>query len=74
MKESGTINGDLPEIFSHTFVMRIWLEETAEEAGYARWRGKITHISSKKEKYIKNLNEIKAFILPYLRNMDIEIT
>ncbi len=48
-------------------MIRIWLEETAEEAGRDFWRGHITHVPSEKRVYLKDLNTILMFIAPYLK-------
>ena len=62
---------DLYEFNTHSFIVKIWLEETAEEAGQATWRGYITHVPSGKRHYLENLDEISHFILPYLREFGV---
>ena len=64
---------DLFEANSHPFIVRIWLEETADEAGRAMWRGHITHVPSGKRRYIKDLDDIKPFIAPYLEAMGVKL-
>lgn len=71
---------NLPEHTTHSFLVKLWLEETAEEAETARWRGHVTHIdrepsakiSRKSRRYIEDLEEIAAFILPYLKAMGVD--
>ena len=60
------------ECSTHSFIVRIWLEETAEEAGQATWRGRITHVSGQESQYLKDLDEIAAFIVPYLEAMGVQ--
>lgn len=55
----------MPRMF-HSFVVRIWIEETAEEAGHAQWRGHITHVPDGTRTYLRSLDDIPAFIGPYL--------
>lgn len=55
----------------HSFVIRIWLEETAVESGTATWRGHITHIPSRERRYIENLDAITQFITYYLQSMGV---
>jgi hypothetical protein len=55
-----------------SFVIRIWVEETAEETGEAVWRGHITHTASGERHFIRNLNEISTFIWPYLKQMGVK--
>lgn len=63
---------DEPEATSHSFIVRVWLEETAEEAGQAVWRGSITHVPSGQRKYLQELGELVAFIQVYLRSMGVQ--
>jgi hypothetical protein len=63
----------LSELALQSFIIRIWLEETAEEAGRATWRGHVTHVSSGKRQYIEDLHRIPAFIGPYLEAMGVEL-
>ena len=64
----------MDEIDSDTqsFIVRVWVEDRAEGAGQRKWRGQITHVSSDKRRYVKNLNEIPDFIAPYLEAMGIK--
>jgi hypothetical protein len=55
---------------THSFIVKIWLEQTATEAGRAKWRGHITHVPDGERRYVQNLDEISAFIDPYLEGMD----
>jgi hypothetical protein len=59
------------EATTHPFIVKIWLEETAEEAGQATWRGHITHVPSGERRYLKSLDEIAAFVAPYLEEMGV---
>jgi hypothetical protein len=62
----------LSRIAPQSFIIKIWLEETAEEAGRATWRGHITHVPSGQRQYIQNLDRIPWFIMPYLEAMGVE--
>jgi hypothetical protein len=48
------------------FIVRIWLEETAEEAGHVLWRGHVTHVASGVRRALSNLEEIAGFIAAYI--------
>lgn len=63
---------DPPEELRHSFFVDIWIEETTAEAGRASWRGSITHIASRKRRHLKDLDDIAAFIRPYLQSMGVE--
>ena len=62
---------DLLESTTHSFIVKVWLEETADEAGQALWRGRITHVPSGERRYLKNIDEILAFIEPYLEELGV---
>lgn len=53
----------------HSFIVKIWLEETGEKTGHAIWRGYITHVLSEQRRYLQNLDDIPDFIAPYLERM-----
>jgi hypothetical protein len=63
---------DLYESNTHSFIVKIWLEETVEEDGRATWRGHITHVISDKRRHLKELDEITAFIRPYLEQAGVD--
>jgi hypothetical protein len=55
-----------------SFIIRIWIEETVQEAGIATWRGQITHVPSGSRRYVEDLAEIGAFIAPYLGRLGVQ--
>ena len=69
-REKGMQRSD-PE--THSFVIKLWLEETMAESGQATWRGRITHVSSGKQYYIKELSGIAITIAPYLEEMEVDL-
>ncbi len=66
------IDLDLFEANTHPFIIKVWLEETAQQAGVAMWRGHITHVPSDERHYLKDLDDITAFITPYLEGMGVK--
>ena len=56
---------------SQSFIVKVWVEERADEAGQGVWRGHITHVPSGERRYLKNLDEIGDFIAPYLESMGV---
>ncbi len=64
--------GNLSEYGPHSFIVKVWLEETAEEAGRAVWRGHVTHVPSGERRYVRRVDDIAAFILPYLESMGVQ--
>jgi hypothetical protein len=56
-----------------SFIVRVWLEETAEEAGQAAWRGSVTSVPNGDQHYIQDLDDIPGLIAPYLEKMGIKL-
>lgn len=54
---------------THPFIVRIWLEETAEEARQPSWRGQINHVPSSQRRTFSRLSDMTSFIVPYLESM-----
>jgi len=63
---------DATEAGTHSFVIKIWQEATADEAGQVIWRGHITHVPGGERRYLKELTEIVSFIKPYLVAMGVQ--
>jgi len=59
------------EAETHSFIIKIWLEERTEETGRARWRGHITHVPSGVRTYVRTLDDVAAVIHPYLEKMGV---
>jgi hypothetical protein len=64
---------DLVEFNTHSFIVKIWIEEPAEEHHKGRWRGHITHVPGGERRYLESLGEIVAFMVPYLLSMDVRL-
>ena len=58
---------------AQSFIVKVWVEDSNGEAGHSMWRGYITHVSSGKRHYIKNLDEISDFIAPHLEEMGVKL-
>jgi hypothetical protein len=56
---------------TQSFIVKIWLEETAEEARQPSWRGQITHVSSGERRTFSRLSDVPAFMVPYLESMGV---
>lgn len=61
----------LHESGTHSFIVKIWLEETASESSQVVWRGHITHVVSGRRCYLQDLSKIEVFIRPYLKEMGV---
>lgn len=62
------------ECNTHSFIIKIWLEENGKGAGGTRWRGRITHVASGAHKHFQELQHTQHFIRSYLQEMGIEPT
>jgi hypothetical protein len=58
---------------SQSFIVKVWVEERAVGESRGVWRGHITHVSSGKRRYLKNLGEIGDVIAPYLEAMGVQL-
>lgn len=65
------VDADAAGAAPQSFIVKIWREGTAEEAGQVVWRGHITHVPGGKRRYLKDLAELVAFIKPYLMAMGV---
>jgi hypothetical protein len=50
----------------HSFVLKIYIEESSSPGGEIAWHGYITHVDSSTRGYIKTPGDILEFITPYL--------
>jgi hypothetical protein len=64
---------DLGERDTHSFIVKIWQEESVEEAGGALWRGRITHVPDSAQTHFQDLMDIPLFIIPYLQEMGFQV-
>ena len=64
---------DSVEQHTHSFIVKIWLDEAHEEVGAARLRGHITHVPGGERRYLKDLSDIQVFMLPYLDSMKVQL-
>ncbi len=55
------------------FVVRIWREARELKDKLPEWRGEIECVNSGQRRYLKNLDEIVAFIAPYLTEMGVKL-
>lgn len=58
---------------AQSFIVKVWVEDSAGETGRGVWHGHITHVPSHERRYLKNLDEIEDFIAPHLEEMGIKL-
>jgi hypothetical protein len=63
---------DLPESDVHSFIVKLRFESHDDEPKRVVWHGHITHVPGGERRYLKELEEIVAFIEPYMRAAGVE--
>jgi hypothetical protein len=57
---------------AQSFIVKVWVEDGSETVGHGVWHGHITHVPSGNRYYMKNLDEIGDFIMPYIEDMGVK--
>ncbi len=63
----------LEEPNAQSFIVKVWVEDKADEGGRGVWHGHVTHVPSHERRYLKNLGEIEDFIAPHLEAMGVKL-
>ncbi len=58
---------------THSFIIKIWIEEVTDDTKQVEWRGHITHVPDGERQYLNGLPDIQKFIVPYLKAMGAEV-
>lgn len=53
---------------THSFVLRVWVEDRCEETAQVRWRGSITHVPSGRTRYFEDLNDMCTFVASHMQS------
>lgn len=64
---------NLPESSRRVFIIRIWREPREIEGALPEWRGVIESTHDNQRRYLKGLDEIITFILPYMEKMGVKL-
>lgn len=59
---------------THSFVVKVWLEQDPKRAGQVLWRGHVIHVMSKQQRYVERLDDISDFVADYLRQSGINLS
>lgn len=62
----------LDEPNAQSFIVKVWVEDSAKKDGRGVWHGHITHVPDHERHYLKNLGEIENFIAPHLEEMGVK--
>lgn len=55
-----------------SFIVRIWVETSAQPGFCAQWRGSVQHVNSGDKRYVDDMEEIVAFFESHLAQHDIQ--
>ncbi len=58
---------------THSFVVKIWLEETDERSEAPTWRGHVTHVPSRNRRYVDDLQGVIDFIAIYIEQLGADV-
>ncbi|GAC1382632.1 MAG: hypothetical protein NVS4B7_17740 [Ktedonobacteraceae bacterium] len=58
---------------TQSFIVKVWIEDSAGKDGPGVWHGHITHVPGHERRYLKNLAEIQDFIAPHLEEMGVKL-
>jgi len=61
-----------PEFNTHSFIIKIWIDDAGQGVNQATWRGHITHVPSGERRYLKKLDDILSFMETYLEALGVE--
>lgn len=58
---------------THSFIIKLWLEDFDRKRKRLVWRGHITHVANGKRRYVQHMIQIISFIVPYLEEMGVKV-
>jgi hypothetical protein len=56
---------------SHSFVVKVWVEDSPAGGARPRWRGHITHVPDEQRRYFERIEPLVEFIVGYLESMGV---
>jgi hypothetical protein len=56
-----------------SFIIKIRIEESEERGKGSAWQGSVTHVPDGAQRYLRNLDEIAAFVAVYLEEAGVTI-
>lgn len=63
----------MSESDAHSFIIKLWVERAPDEDRPSAWGGHITHVPGGERRYLKDLDDITAFITPYLEALGVRV-
>jgi hypothetical protein len=57
----------------HVFIIRVWTESREIEGAAPEYRGVIRHATRGDRRYLKSVESVPTFIVPYLKEMGVRL-
>jgi hypothetical protein len=73
MTNSATASGEWREPEAHSFIVKIWLEQTNPKAGEVQWQGSVTHVPGGERRSVNDLAEIVELMARHLRALGVHL-
>jgi hypothetical protein len=59
---------------THSFIVKVWLNEHRRDGGRPGWHGRITHVPTGHHHHFSQVKGIAVFITPYLHQLGVRPT
>jgi hypothetical protein len=59
------------EARAHSFILKLWCEESVDDGRSAIWRGRIAHVPSGDCRYVQDFAALVGFLVPYLEELGV---
>jgi hypothetical protein len=59
---------------THSFIVKVWLNDHRQEGGRVDWHGRIIHVPSGHRHHFAKLKDVAVFVAPYLHQLGVRPT
>jgi len=73
MTHSAPASGEWRETEAHSFIVKIWLEQTDPGEDEVKWRGSVTHVPGGERQSVNDLTEIGELMARHLRALGVQL-
>lgn len=61
------------ELGTHSFIIKVWLDEPKERTTQVEWHGQVTHVATGERCNFQRVSEVLAFLQLYLNELQIKL-
>lgn len=61
------------ELGTHSFIVKVWLDEPKEHETRADWHGQVTHVATGERCHFQRVSEMLVFLQLYLNELHIQL-